>query len=266
MQAEPLSKMAVGGKTGWKRDTTNTIRDNQIKSRGDLQLVCGPDIEVLRHQVNGCEGSLLSNLEAAISHEVDSWHVVRSCVPRPPTRRSATRRPDLQLVTVEVRTSPVRIFRATRLVAQNASARSLGSSTSMCSTLRTLVRPTARSVPLGKRLSRWDARPEHVLIQTALAPSFSQRVPAEHVSSQTALAPTLSQWVPAFVLIHPHVTLGRVHSTRSAKPPTVPLGQRRRTVSACSQSLTCAITLKPRSGLKDTRAYASPASLPKELE
>ena len=48
----------------------------------------------------------------------------------------------------------------------------------------TLVLPTARSVA---------ARPEHVLVQTALAP-------------------TLSQWVPA--LIHPHVTLG----------PCTPLG------------------------------------------
>ena len=109
----------------------------------------------------------------------------RSCVPRPPTRYSASRRPDLQHVTVGVQTSSVRILRATR--------------TSMCSTLRTLVRPTARSLPLGKCLSRWAARPEHLLVQTALAPSFSQRVLAEPVLSQTALSPTLSQWDPALV-------------------------------------------------------------------
>ena len=123
----------------------------------------------------------------------------RSCVPRPPTRHSASRRPDLQHVTVEVQTSPVRILRATRRLLRDVSARSVGRSTSMCSTLRTVVRPTARSVPLGKCLSRWAARPEHVLVQTALAPSFSQRVPAEHVLSQTALSPTLSQWDPALV-------------------------------------------------------------------
>ena len=84
---------------------------------------------------------------------------------------------------------------ATRRVAPNASARSPGRSTSMYSTLRTLVRSTARSEPLGKCLSRLAARPEHVLVQTALPP-------------------TLSQWVPALVLIHPHVTLG----------PCTPLG------------------------------------------
>ena len=87
-----------------------------------------------------------------------------------------------------------------------------------------LVLPTARPVA---------PRPEHVLVQTALAP-------------------TLSQWVPA--LIHPHVTLG----------PCTPLGVQSlrrsswtatvRPVSACSESLTCAITLNARSGLKDTRA------------
>ena len=44
---------------------------------------------------------------------------------------------------------------------------------------------------------------------------------------------------------------GPVHSTWGTKPQTV-RRQRRRTVSACSQSLTCAITLKTRSGLKDT--------------
>ena len=250
----------------------------------------------------------------------------------------------------------------------------------MCSTLRTLVRPIARSLPLGKCLSRWP-----------LALSMSWFRPllrlAEHVLSQTALSPTLSQWDPAlvFFLFVPFTKLpaeprlfdlfssatsrvirrfqpwgyqsgservspltcfpssyfrsdptpyqrrisrtsvqprrkvlglaprghsrlkrarsysrplgrwplglnmscvsdcsnahvkpvgpsadsptchpGRVHSTWSTKPPTV-RRQRRQTVSACSQSLTCAITLKARSGLKDTRAYASPASLPWEL-
>ena len=111
----------------------------------------------------------------------------------------ASRRPDLQHVTVEVRTSSVPILRATRRLARDVSARSVGRSISMCSTLRTLVRPTARSVPLGKCLCRWAARPKHVLVQTALAPSYSQRVPAKHVASQTALSPTLSEWDPALV-------------------------------------------------------------------
>ena len=112
-----------------------------------------------------------------------------------PTGRSAPRRPDLQHVTVEVQTSPVWIFRATRRLVRDVSARSVGRST-RCFRLcgRSSARPLGQ-VPLGKCLSRWAARPEHVL-------------------GQTALAPTLSQIVPALVLIHPHVTLG----------PCTPLG------------------------------------------
>ena len=54
---------------------------------------------------------------------------------------------------------------------------------------------------------------------------------------------------------------GPVHSAWTAKPLTV-RRQRRRTVSACSQSLTCAITLKARSGLKDTLLKAAALVLP----
>ena len=147
----------------------------------------------------------------------------RTCVPRPPTRHSASRRPDLQHVTVGVQTSSVRILRATWRLVRDVSAGSVGRSTSMCTTLRTLVRPTARSLPHGKCLSRWAARPEHVLVQTALAPSFSQRVPAEHVLSQTALSPTLSQCDPALVFSSlspfPNSTQNLVCLTLSHRPP-----------------------------------------------
>ena len=46
---------------------------------------------------------------------------------------------------------------------------------------------------------------------------------------------------PGTGLIHPHAPAS-VHSTRSAKPPTAPR-QRRRTVSACPQSLACAFSI-----------------------
>ena len=105
----------------------------------------------------------------------------------------------------------------------------VGAQTSLDVKTSTLVLPTARSVAL------WP----------------------EHVSCQTAPTPTLSQFVPA--LIHPHVTLDP-YPAWSRKPQTV------RAVSARSQSLTCAITLKARSGYEDTLANVPAASLPQELE
>ena len=81
--------------------------------------------------------------------------------------------------------------------------------------------PTARSVA---------ARPEHVLVQTALTP-------------------TLSQWVPA--LIHPHVTLGPCtpHGLKSLKLCGDSDGEPSR---HAPQSLTCVVTSKARSGKTPT--------------
>ena len=85
---------------------------------------------------------------------------------------------------------------------------------------------------------------------TYFSSSYFRFVPVaprpEHVSAQTALSPTLSQRVPALGLIHPLVTLGPC-TPLGGKASNCPLGQRRRTVSACSQSLTCAITAPDRS-------------------
>ena len=50
------------------------------------------------------------------------------------------------MFTVGVQTSSVRILRANRRLVRDVSARLVGRSTSLCSTLRTLVRPTARSL------------------------------------------------------------------------------------------------------------------------
>ena len=85
---------------------------------------------------------------------------------------SATRRTDLRQLTAEVQTSPVRFehlrappvpparIYATRRLVRDSSARSSGRSAIACSTLQTLVRPTARSVPLGKCQSRLSVQLE----------------------------------------------------------------------------------------------------------
>ena len=102
--------------------------------------------------------------------------------------------------------------------------------------LRTSVQPLPKT-------SSWVSaqRTFEVETSTLVLPTARSVAPRpEHVLCQTALTPTLSQWVPALELIHPHVTLGPC-TQLEYKASTV-RGQRRRAVSACSQSLTCAIT------------------------
>ena len=82
------------------------------------------------------------------------------------------------------RIPPARICAARRL-ARDASAHTPDRSASVCSTLQTLVRPTARSVPLGKCLSRSSVQ---------LELSRSQGMPAESpfLGNEHARAPDRS--------------------------------------------------------------------------
>ena len=192
-----------------------------------------------------------------------------SCQPLPPTRSGATRQPlfgkNQKRIPVHGLSPACVVGADARLVHSDVTRKIRQALTQPSTNGVSLVPASNHGVRGTCRKPVLGLAPRRLLTSTRAHSCSRPLGRAEHVFCETAQAPTFSQWVLALGLIHPHVTLDcALHS--GCKASKCPHGQRRRTVSACSQSLACAITLKAHSGLLDTQAHVSPTPLPEELE